>query len=122
MAIIRKGDKEAEAKLKERAKAQNSGKKKTNNTSNDPSRIKVSATDKGKSKARTFDLDFSKERAVEFKEYKKPVSGRAVADKRAEKKASTRLTPLVGSGVIEKGKLIKGGNSALKDSLDKKKK
>lgn len=120
MAIIRKGDKVAEAKLKARAEEQDKGRKSKTFTSKDPGRIKVSKDSKsGKAKATTMDVDMSKSPSkFHTKKYTKPVSGRDVADSSAARTSSSRFG---GSGVIQSGKLVKGGNPRLGDELDRKK-
>lgn len=122
MAIIRKGDKAAEAALKKRAEEQGSSRPKRDSGKN-PSRIKVSSDKKtGKSKAVTLDMS---DNDVHPKKYTKPITGKSVAAERVVEKrvgnAMKDATTNLGSGVIKKGKLIKGGNSTLGDSLKEKK-
>ena len=108
MAIIRKGDKEAERKLKERAKKEN--KFDTNFTTKDPRYIKVSKDEKtGKTTASGLDGYRSG-----------PVSGKSIAKAKQSKERIASARTRGGSGVIQSGKLVKGGNVELKDNLDAK--
>ena len=117
MAIIRKGDKVAEAELKDRAKEQEKGRKSKTFTDKDPGRIAVSKDSKsGKAKATTMNID--KRAKFHTKKYTKPVSGRDVADSSATRKTATKSA---GSGVIQSGKLVKGGNYSLENELERKK-
>ena len=114
MAIIRKGDKEAEHKLNLRAIAQSrnralSSDKKTTKAglsfvnksktaiTSDPSKIMVSQDKSGKSSANYRGA------------FTGPISGSAVASSKASKK---RTLERQGSGVIQSGRLVKGGGVA----------
>ena len=111
MAIIRKGDKKAEAKLRSRAIDQSArrinasdktktkaglsfiNKSKTAITS-DPSKIMVSKGKDGKVTAKYHGEDFEG-----------PVSGGAISKKKSDVK---RAVKRYGSGVIKGGKVVKG--------------
>lgn len=111
MAIIRKGDKKAESKLRSRAIDQSvrranasdkttnkaglsfTNKSKTSITS-DPSKIMVSKDKNGKVTAKYRGEDF-----------KGPVSGGAISQKKSDVK---RAVKRYGSGVIKGGKVVKG--------------
>jgi hypothetical protein len=114
MAIIRKGDKEAEHKLNLRAIAQSGNRNKASDKKTtkaglsfinknktaitvDPSKIMVSKDKSGKSSA-NYRGDF-----------KGPISGSAIASSKASKK---RTLERQGSGVIQSGRLVKGGGVA----------
>jgi hypothetical protein len=121
MAIIRKGDKVAEDKLKVRAAWERT--KDTNYTAKDPSRIDVQANPKtGKTKATRFATTrtgiLKKTRATG------PVSGKSVAQRakldKTNKPFKESAKAKSGSGIIQSGKVVKGGNIALKSKLEDK--
>jgi hypothetical protein len=116
MAIIRKGDKKAEGKLRLRASQEKLDKIdrfiKTSEDTPAGKRARKVSTDKGVTGA--SDAVFGNRRA---KDMDGPVSGSALAAKKAIKGRSALRK---GAGVIEKGKLIKGGSEALKNKLDDK--
>jgi hypothetical protein len=114
MAIIRKGDKKAELKLRVRAVEQSENRRKASddrkvkaglefkNKSNtsitgDPSKIKVTKDKSGKTSATYRDEPFTG-----------PISGSAVANKVTRDKKNKQN---LGSGVIKAGKVVKGSHT-----------
>jgi hypothetical protein len=67
-----------------------------------------------KTSATTYDTKGGK---LTRKPANRPVSGKAIADAKYANKAFPKL---MGSGIIQSGKVVKGGNSELKEKLDKK--
>ena len=118
MAIIRKGDKAAEAALK--AKADKQPNKPIRWTEKDPKQINVSLNKKtGKSEATT--TRYANDEAKTVK-YERPVKGKDVAKRaKAEGGGINAAKSKLGSGIIQSGKVVKGGNISLNDSLRKKK-
>lgn len=115
MAIIRKGDKEARSKLISQSMKQSDKRysasdrkkqeaglafidKKNTRITSDPKNIKVSKDKSGKVTA-TYGNS----------EYEGPISGGAIAKKRAESKYVKKY----GSGVVKGGKIIKAGDSKI---------
>lgn len=113
MAIIRKGDKKAEAKLKERALTQSIARIKASDLrknkaglsymskdektiSSDPARIKVKRNEDGKTTATVGNII--------PREFEGPVSGGRIAASKTYKKKTLEKK---GSGVISKGKKVK---------------
>jgi hypothetical protein len=120
MAIIRKGDKVAEAKLRDRAFQEDLDKFARNKKT-------LEKTPAGKRADRIHDKKgvngassavYGERKA---KDMTGPVSGSALAAKKDIKAGNKKRTVArEGSGIIEKGKLVKGGNEALKAKLDSK--
>ena len=114
MAIIRKGDAEAEAGLKARAKEQRENRR--NASDNQLQRAglvtdNVYINPKTK-KAHTLDLGNSvtgNAYALSKKQFSGPISGSAMAKKHQRKE---RVMLNSGSGVVQGGKVIKGGEIA----------
>lgn len=119
MAIIRKGDKEAKKKLITQSMKQSDKRysasdkrkqdaglafidKKNTRITSDPKNIKVSKDKSGKVTA-TYGNS----------EYEGPVSGSAIAKKKAESKYVKKF----GSGVVKGGKVIKAGSSQVADRV-----
>lgn len=122
MAIIRKGDKVAEDKLKARAKAEPKPHKHAGSILDPktPRSVYIKKDSKtGKTTAQRVDIS----KDIKITNVKSPISGKKVAEARKytkDLKPNAEFTARKGSGVIQSGKLVKGGSKSLEESLDKK--
>lgn len=114
MAIIRKGDAEAEAGLKARAKEQRENRRNASDNEKERAGLvkgNVYINPKTK-KAHTLDLGnpvTGNAYALNRVQFSGPVSGSSIAKKQRNK---TNAIALGGSGVVQGGKVIKGGEVA----------
>lgn len=112
MAIIRKGDKEAEQGLKKRALEESRAKQKTSTNEQEKagrknvSEIRIDTKAKAAYTTELGNSRIGNAYDVVRKSASGPISGTSVASRR---KSSINVKKSAGSGVISRGKVVKGG-------------
>jgi hypothetical protein len=115
MAIIRKGDKEAEAGLKARAKEQRENRRNASDNAKQTAGLTSARAVKIDPKTKSaYTLDLGNPItgdafALNKTQFSGPISGSAVA---RGKRLKTKAVSSGGSGIIQGGKVIKGGDMA----------